>query len=54
MEAFKDSDVPILILTNNVDEICFQQNGEFKGYKFVSLESSYEEVSKILGDKHQQ
>lgn len=23
MEILKDSDIPVLILTNNVDEICF-------------------------------
>lgn len=40
---------PVLILTNNVDEICFQQIGEFKGHKFTNIETSYEEISKDLG-----
>ena len=25
MEPFKGSDLPVLILTNNIDEICFTQ-----------------------------
>jgi HSP90 family molecular chaperone len=51
MEVFKESDVPILIVTNNVDEILFQQIGLYKNFKFQSIETSYEEISKDLGDK---
>jgi len=40
MEPFKGSDVDVLILTNNIDEILFQQTSEFKGKRFVSIESS--------------
>ncbi len=42
MEPFKGSDVPVLILTNNIDEICFQQTGQFKNKKFVNVETSYD------------
>ena len=47
-DPFKGSDVPVLILTNNVDEICFQQIQDYKGKTFVNIENSYEEVSKDL------
>ena len=49
MEPFKNSEVDVLVLENNVDEILFQQTGEYKGKKFVSIESNYEEISKDLG-----
>jgi len=51
MEPFKGTDVDVLILTNNVDEILFQQNENFKGKKFVNVESSYEQIYKDLGKK---
>ena len=50
MEPFKDSDLDVLILTNNVNEILFQQTGEYKGKKFVSIESNFDEIRKDLGD----
>lgn len=49
MEPFKDSDIDVLVLTNNVDEILFQQNGDYKGKKFVSIETNFDEISKDLG-----
>ncbi len=51
MEPFKDSDLDVLILTNNVDEILFQQNSEFKGKRFISIETNFEEIQKDLGNK---
>jgi len=42
MEPFNGSGVDVLVLTNNIDEILFQQNSDFKGKKFVNIESSYE------------
>jgi HSP90 family molecular chaperone len=50
MEPFKGSDIDVLILTNNVDEILFQQNGEYKGKKFVNIESNFDEIQKDLGN----
>lgn len=44
MEPFSGSKLDVIILTNNVDEILFQQMGEIAGKKFVSIESSYEEI----------
>jgi HSP90 family molecular chaperone len=49
MEPFKGSDLDVMVLTNNVDEIIFQQNGNYKNKRFVNIESSYEEISKDLG-----
>lgn len=49
MEPFKGTDVPVLLLTNNVDEFCFNQSGNFKGKRFVNIESSYDEIHKDLG-----
>jgi len=39
-----------LILTNQVDEICFQQIQDYKGKQFVNIESSFDDVSKDLKD----
>ena len=43
-EPFKGSDIPVLILNNNIDEMCFQNSKEYKGKKFVNVETSYEEI----------
>lgn len=51
MEPFKDSDLDVIILTNNVDEILFQQNSDWKGKKFVNIESSFDEIAKDIGKK---
>jgi HSP90 family molecular chaperone len=44
MEPFKGSKLDVLILNNNVDEILFSQNGDFKGKRFVNIESSFDEI----------
>ena len=50
MEPFKNNqDLDVIVLTNNIDEILFQQMGDYKGKKFVSIESSYEEIQKDMG-----
>jgi HSP90 family molecular chaperone len=49
MDPFKGSDIPVLILTNNIDEICFQQQGNYKDKKFTSIEAAYDEIHKDLG-----
>ena len=54
MEPFKDTDIDVLVLTNNVDEILFQQNTDWKGKKFVNIESSYEEIAKDIGKKSEE
>ncbi|CDW77637.1 molecular chaperone hsp90 [Stylonychia lemnae] len=53
MEPFKGTDFPVLILSNNIDEICFQQSGNYKGKSFVNVETSYEEIQKDLGKKEE-
>ena len=49
MEPFKGTDVPVLILANNIDEICFQQAGKYKEKQFVNIEASFEEIQKDIG-----
>lgn len=51
MEPFKDSDVPVLIVSHQVDEMVFNQIGTYKGYTFINIETGYDEMSKDLGDK---
>ena len=51
LEPFKDSKLDVLVLANNVDEILFQQNGDWKGKKLVNIESAFDEISKDLGGK---
>lgn len=55
LEPFRgNTDIDVIVLTNNIDEILFQQLGDYKGKKFVSIESAYEEISKDLGTKQEQ
>lgn len=51
LRQFDGTGIPVLVLVNNVDEIIFQQVNEYKGFGFVNIESSFEEVSKDLGDR---
>lgn len=37
-ESFKDLDIPILILTNQLDELCMTSSGDYKGMKLVNIE----------------
>ena len=50
MEPFKNNAEapPILILTDNIDEILFQQIGDFKSLRFANIETSYDEIQKDL------
>lgn len=52
MEPFKGSDVPVLLLSNNIDEICFQQAGQYKNKKFINIETSFEDIAKDLGKEN--
>jgi TNF receptor-associated protein 1 len=49
MEPFKGTDVPVLVLTNNMDELIFQQTGSYKNKKFTNVETSFDEIQKDLG-----
>ena len=49
-EPYKDTDVPVLVLTNQLDEFCLTQSADYKGHKFVNIEqASIDEVRKELG-----
>ena len=50
MDPFKNNPEapPVLILTNNVDEICFQQIGDYKNHRFANIETSFDEIQKDL------
>jgi len=37
-EPFKDTDAPVLILTNQLDEFCLTGAGNYKGMQFVNVE----------------
>lgn len=54
MEPFKGTDVPVVVLTNNIVEMCFQQQGQFKNKKFSNIETNYEEIAKDLGKKDEE
>ncbi len=45
LEAFKNSNVPVLLLNNQIDEMCFENTRTYKGHNFKSIESSYEDVA---------
>lgn len=51
MAPFKDSDVPVLIVSNQIDEMVFNQIGTYKSFTFVNVESGYEEMQKDLGER---
>ena len=44
MEPFKKSEVDVIILTQPADEFVFQNLGEYKGKRFVSIETNYEDI----------
>jgi len=47
MEPFKGPNAPpVLFLENHVDELCFRQVNEYKGFKFVNVETNFEEIAK--------
>mmetsp|Transcript_12567 Transcript_12567/g.21153 ORF Transcript_12567/g.21153 Transcript_12567/m.21153 type:complete len:367 (+) Transcript_12567:383-1483(+) len=48
MEPFLDSDLPVLIVGNQVDEMIFQQIGMYKSFHFVNVESGYDEISRDI------
>ena len=49
-EPFVGKDVPVLVLTNQLDEFCLTSTAEYKGLKFVSIEQTQvEDIRKDLG-----
>jgi len=51
LETFKESNLPVLILPNHIDEICLKNVNEYRGFKFLNIESNFEEVSGDLDSK---
>ena len=51
LETFKDNDIPVLVLQNHIDEVCFKQIEKYKGHQFVSIESSIDELGKDIKKK---
>ena len=51
LETFKESNIPVLVLPNHIDEVWLKNVNEYKGYKFVNIESNFEEVSGDLDKK---
>lgn len=49
LEPFKSSDLDVIILNNPYDEMLLNQMREYKGKKFVNIESAFEEIQKDLG-----
>jgi molecular chaperone HtpG/TNF receptor-associated protein 1 len=50
MEPLKENaGIPVLILTNSIDEMIFSQQGSYKQKKFVNVETSFEDIMKDLG-----
>jgi len=46
MEPFKKSDSPpVLFLESHIDEVILKQLNEYKGFKFVNIETNFEEIS---------
>jgi len=53
MEPFKGTDIPVLFSYVHIDEMVFRNIGEFKGFKFVNIESQQNELSKVFKEvKH--
>ena len=49
-EPFKGKDVPVLVLTNQLDEFCLTSAGEYKGLKFINIEqATMDEIRQDLG-----
>lgn len=52
MEPFKSADAPpVLFVESHVDEMVFRQINEYKGFKFVNIETNYEEISKDVSHR---
>lgn len=49
LEPFKGTDIDVIILNNPYDEMLFNQTNDYKGKKFVNIESAFEEIQKDLG-----
>ena len=49
-EPFKGKEVPVIILTNQLDEFCLTSSGEYKGMQFQNIEQArMDDIRKDLG-----
>ena len=47
LEPFKSKNAPpVIFVESHIDEMCFRQINEFKGMKFVNIETNFEEIAK--------
>lgn len=51
IEPFIKSNVPVIVLPNHIDEVCLRNVNEYKGLKFVNIESNFDEVAGDLDEK---
>lgn len=48
MEPFQNSEIPVIITSNHMDEVVFKQINEYESKKFVNIESDQAEVEKVV------
>ena len=51
LDVFKEAKVPVLVISNQLDEMVFKQVESYKGYNFVNIELGYEEMARELGSE---
>lgn len=51
---FKSRDLPVLFVTNNIDEMIFKQMQEYKGFKFINIETNQDEALSGLAPTEQE
>jgi len=54
MEPFKGTDIPVIYGYAYFDEVAFSGVGEYKGFKFLNVESAQDEIQKLTKDKKKQ
>ncbi|CAK84369.1 unnamed protein product (macronuclear) [Paramecium tetraurelia] len=47
MEPFSNSEIPVILTMNHMDEVVFKQINEYSSKKFVNIESDQAEVDKV-------
>ena len=52
LEPFKSKGAPpVIFLENHIDEMCFRQVDEYKGHRFVNIETNFEEIAKDVDSR---
>jgi TNF receptor-associated protein 1 len=47
-EPFLDSEVPVLFLSESIDEMILTDQGKYKNFQMINIESDFEAVRKDL------